>query len=152
MLKYIYITCGTISLVLGIIGIVTPGLPTTPFLLLTAFLYGKSSPKLYHKLVNHKITGAYINKVNKGLSIKARLISIGFMWLMISITIFLVFKNDLTMQIVMFVLGIIGTIAQIIILGKKNKQDSKPEEINHTEEDLNTENIDIKQKIVNLDS
>ncbi len=140
MLKYIYITCGTISLTLGIIGIVTPGLPTTPFILLSAYLYGKSSPKLYKKLVNHRVTGAYINRVSSGLSLKARLISIAFMWVMISITIIFVFKNNSTMQIVMFCLGIIGTIAQIIVLGKKNsskkeKQNLLPKEVSASEDD-----------------
>ncbi len=140
MLKYIYITCGTISLTLGIIGIVTPGLPTTPFILLSAYLYGKSSPKLYKKLVNHRVTGAYINRVSSGLSLKARLISIAFMWVMISITIIFVFKNNSTIQIVMFCLGIIGTIAQIIVLGKKNsskkeKQNLLPKEVSASEDD-----------------
>ena len=119
MLKYIYIIGGTISLILGLIGIVTPGLPTTPFILLTAFLYSKSSPRLYKKLVDHELTGAYIKRISNGLSLRARLFSITLMWIMISITVFVVFKYNSTMQIVMFGLGIIGTIAQIIVLGKK---------------------------------
>lgn len=125
MLKYIYIIGGSISLALGLIGIVTPGLPTTPFILLTAFLYGKSSPQLYKKLVEHELTGAYINRVSKGLSLKARLFSIALMWVMISFTAFVVFKNNFTMQIVMLGLGAIGTIAQIIVLGRRKSPDKK---------------------------
>lgn len=119
MLKYFYIITGTISLTLGLIGIVTPGLPTTPFLLLTAFLYAKGSPFLHKKLLENKITGGYINKVNKGLSVKARLFSIVFMWLMISFTVFVAFNNNRTMQFVMIGLGLIGTVAQFIFLRKR---------------------------------
>ncbi|MFO8055489.1 MAG: DUF454 family protein, partial [Bacteroidales bacterium] len=42
----LFIFLGTVSLFLGVLGIILPGLPTTPFLLLTAALYVKSSDKL----------------------------------------------------------------------------------------------------------
>lgn len=123
--KYIYIILGTISMSLGVIGIVTPGLPTTPFLLLTAFLYSKSSPRLHQKLLEHKVTGAYLNRVNGGLSLKARIFSIVFMWVMISTTVFMVFKEKPTMQYVMVGLGLIGTIAQLIVLRKRKPKEEK---------------------------
>lgn len=119
MLKYIYIILGTISMLLGLLGIITPGLPTTPFLLLTAFLYAKGSPRLHKKLVEHKITGAYINRVSGGLSLRARIFSIAFMWVMISFTAFFVFKENQTMKFVMLGLGCIGTVAQLIVLRKR---------------------------------
>lgn len=119
MIRYIYITLGLISLTLGILGIVTPGLPTTPFILLTAYLFSKSSPYLHKKLMDNKLTGGYIRRLNEGLSLKARLISISIMWAMIGITIFTAFKHNSTIQWIMVGLGIIGTVAQFIALRKK---------------------------------
>lgn len=75
--------------------------------------------------MDHKITGAYLNKVNSGLSLKARLFSIAFMWVMICITIFVVFKEKPTMQYVMAGLGLIGTIAQLIVLRKRKPKIEK---------------------------
>lgn len=142
MLKYIYITTGSISLSLGILGIVTPGIPTTPFLLLTAYLYAKSSPRLYQKLIDHKVTGKYIKRVNTGLSVKARIISIAIMWCMVCFTAFVIFGNE-TMRYVMLGLGGIGTIAQLIVLRKRKKaEEIKEEEI------VESENKELDDKIL----
>ena len=83
--NYILLILGTISLVLGIIGIFAPLLPTTPFLLLTAFLYLKSSPKAYAWLMRQKHLGSYIRNYqeNKMIPLKAKVISIMMMWVSI---------------------------------------------------------------------
>ena len=57
MKKIVLLTLGHICLVLGIIGAFLPILPTTPFLLLAAFLYSKSSDKLHTWIINHKYLG-----------------------------------------------------------------------------------------------
>ena len=51
LFKVILIALGTLSLCIGIIGIIVPGLPTTPFILLTAGLYINSSDRSYQKLI-----------------------------------------------------------------------------------------------------
>lgn len=84
-MKLLYTILGSISLALGIIGIFLPVLPTTPFLLLTATLYFRSSPKLYAWLIHHKKLGPYIQsfRENKALTLKTKMISIGLTWLTI---------------------------------------------------------------------
>lgn len=119
MKRYLYIFLGSLSLFLGFLGLITPGIPTTPFILLTAYLYARSSPSLYAKLQKNKITGACLRSVEEGLSWKMRLFSISFMWIMILVTAFLVFGSEDKMRYVMIGLGIIGTIAQLIALRKK---------------------------------
>ncbi|MDR2949180.1 MAG: YbaN family protein [Prevotella sp.] len=122
MKRYLYITLGLISLSLGLLGIVTPGLPTTPFILLTGVLFAKGSPRLHQKLLDNKLTGRYIRQVNNGFSLKGMAISIGMMWCMIFFTAFVVFVNNETMRFVMLGLGVVGTIAQLIVLRKKKKK------------------------------
>lgn len=60
-----YLALGWFFLVLGIIGIVVPLLPTTPFLLLTAICFSKGSEKTHYWLLNHKIFGPPINDWNR---------------------------------------------------------------------------------------
>ena len=81
-MKTICIILGTVSLVLGVIGIFVPLLPTTPFLLLTAALYFRGSPRLYQWLLNHKYFGPYIRnfRENKAIPLRAKVISLLLMW------------------------------------------------------------------------
>ena len=58
--RYLYMVVGTFFLVLGLIGIIIPVLPTTPFLLVTAACYSRGSARFYHWLMNHRYMGPYL--------------------------------------------------------------------------------------------
>ncbi len=105
-MKYVYIALGTLSLVLGVLGIFLPLLPTTPFLLLTATLYFKSSPKLYDWLLNHKYFGSYIRnyRENKAIPLRAKIISITLLWTTISYCIFFILPY-LWVKILLFLIA-----------------------------------------------
>lgn len=79
--KHFLVLLGIIFLILGTIGIVFPILPTTPFYLLSAYLFGKSSKKCHDFLLNNKICGKYIKDYSekKGITIKNKIISITFL-------------------------------------------------------------------------
>jgi len=117
LIKLIFIILGSLSLIIGIIGIIVPGLPTTPFLLITAGLYVRSSDRLYSKITSNKYIGRYISdyRNNGGLTHKSKFISISIMWVMIilSCTFFI---QDLATQVIIISLGITGTIVMGIIL------------------------------------
>lgn len=115
MLKPIYILLGTISLGFGIIGIIVPGLPTTPFLLLTAGLYLRSSEKLYNRLINSKHFGPYIKNFSGGMNKKTKVIALLIMWVMILVSAFL-FINNWTIRIILLSVGIIGSILMYYVV------------------------------------
>ncbi|MBN1599135.1 MAG: YbaN family protein [Bacteroidales bacterium] len=121
-MKAILIILGTTSLILGIIGIFIPGLPTTPFLLLTAGLYVRSSERLYNLLMQNKYLSTYINKwqKNKSLPLKTKLYAITLMWAMIlTSVIFLI--GSVYIKIVVTSVGFVGTIVMgFIIPNTKN--------------------------------
>jgi len=91
-LKILYIILGSISLVLGTLGIFLPLLPTTPFYLLTAWLYMQSSEKLYHKVMNNKYFGTIVRdfQEDKSISLKTKITVILMLWCTILISAFLV--------------------------------------------------------------
>ena len=82
-MKYLLIILGSICLVLGVIGIFLPLLPTTPFLLLTAALYVRSSDKLYQWLIRQKYLGNYIRnfREHRAIPLHAKILSISMVWI-----------------------------------------------------------------------
>jgi len=110
LVKTILIALGTLSLCIGIIGIIVPGLPTTPFILLTAGLYLRSSDNLYQKLVSNRIIGSYISnfRASKGMTKRAKILALGIMWLMIAISC-LFFITPLTLKLLVTAIGLTGS-------------------------------------------
>lgn len=89
-MKVLYSVTGTIALALGIIGIFVPLLPTTPFLLLSAALYFRSSPRLYAWLLHQKHLGPYIRNFReyRAIPLRAKIISISLIWITIGYCLF----------------------------------------------------------------
>lgn len=83
---------GLISLSLGIIGIFVPLLPTTPFLLLAAFLFARSSKKFHTLLMNNKYLGPYIKNYleHKAIPLKTKIYSLIFLWTTILYSVFFI--------------------------------------------------------------
>lgn len=80
--RYILMAIGTVALVMGVIGIFVPMWPTTPFLLLTAACYIRSSDRLYRWLLDHRHLGRYVRDFVSGNGIprKAKIASLIAMW------------------------------------------------------------------------
>jgi uncharacterized protein len=99
---------GTVSLVLGVIGIVLPILPTTPFLLLSAACYFKSSDRMYNWLIGHKWFGKYIKNYRdgKGIPLKTKIFAIAALWAAVLYSTFLVVSHILIAQIAMIIVAI----------------------------------------------
>ena len=67
---------------LGIVGIFLPLLPTTPFLLLAAACYVRSSPRLYRWLMTQRWTGEYIRdyREKRGLPLRTKILTVLILW------------------------------------------------------------------------
>lgn len=82
-MRILFLFIGILSLVLGVIGIFLPVLPTTPFLLLSATLFLRSSQKLYDWLLSHPYLGEYIHnfKEYKAIPLRVKIISVSLVWI-----------------------------------------------------------------------
>ena len=87
--KIIFVFFGVVSFSLGTVGIVIPGLPTTPFMILSSILFLNSSDKLYTWLTTHKKFGKYVLdfKKGKGITFKTKLYAQSMMLLTMSLSL-----------------------------------------------------------------
>ncbi|OLU17344.1 MULTISPECIES: YbaN family protein [unclassified Pseudomonas] len=92
LLRYCLLTIGWLSVALGVLGIFLPLLPTTPFLLLAAACFMRSSKRFYLWLVEHPQLGPWIRDylAGEGIPRKAKIYAISLMWLSIGISCVLV--------------------------------------------------------------
>lgn len=83
--RILYLAVGSVSLGLGILGIVVPVLPTTPFLLLSAACYARGSRRLHDRLLASRFLGSYIRnyREGRGIPLRTKLVTIGLLWLML---------------------------------------------------------------------
>ena len=110
-IRWLLIIAGTVCVGLGIIGIFLPVLPTTPFLLLAAACYGRSSQRLYGWLLYNKWFGKYIRNYlqRKGIPLKLKIWTISLLWLAIGTSaIFAV--ELLVVRVVLVIIAICVTV------------------------------------------
>jgi uncharacterized membrane protein YbaN (DUF454 family) len=60
MRRLLYLCLGFVSVALGVAGIVLPLLPTVPFMILAAYFFARSSPRLEARIVEHPRFGPHI--------------------------------------------------------------------------------------------
>ncbi len=114
-MRGLFFVCGTISLILGSIGIFLPVLPTTPFLLLSAFCYARSSKKMHKWLLENRFFGKYIyNYVHyKAIDKRTKICALIFLWCTLLISVY--FMNNIYIRILLFIVGVCVS-AHILIL------------------------------------
>ncbi len=112
-----WFTIGWITLVLGAIGVVLPLLPTTPFVILAAFAFGRSSPRLLFWLENNQTFGPIIAewRVNGAIAPRYKAMAIAMM--------LAAFTASVVMGVALLVLiiqGVCMLVAAIFILSRPN--------------------------------
>ncbi len=85
VVRILLIAGGTFFVALGIVGVFLPVLPTTPFLLLAAICYARSSERFYYWLLTNRWCGEYIRnyREGRGIPLKQKVLTIVLLWLTI---------------------------------------------------------------------
>jgi len=111
LIRWVLIIAGTFFVGLGVLGIVLPLLPTTPFFLLAAVCFAKSSKRFYTWLLNNKWFGNYIKNYQekKGVPLKVKILSISLLWITILFSVVFI-VHILLFRIILILIAIIVTI------------------------------------------
>ena len=119
--KILLITSGTFFIGVGLMGIFLPILPTTPFLLISAALYARSSTRFYNWLINNRIFGQYIKnyREGKGIPLRLKIMTITLLWITIGCSA--VFAIDILWVIIMLVIIAAGVTVHVIRIRPKKR-------------------------------
>ena len=123
--KRLLILAGTVFTAIGIVGILIPVLPTTPFLLLAAACYLRGSEKFYHWLLSNKLFSFYIRNYieGKGMPLKIKIFTLTLLWLSIGISIWIGTQN-LAIRIILALVAAGVTVHIITIKTRKTNKTS----------------------------
>ena len=114
------IVAGTFFLGLGILGIILPILPTTPFFLLSAACYSRGSERFYKWLMGNRWFGKYISnyRTGKGIPVKVKVGSITMLWFTISFSVFFIVTHPI-LRFILFIIAILVTMYLLLIKNTK---------------------------------
>ena len=103
------VAAGLVALGLGLIGIVLPGLPTTPFVLLAAACFARASPRLHGWLTTHRYLGPMVRdwEANRSLPLHVKWIAITMMGTMVLLSAWQ-FNGRPWLQGTVLALGLVG--------------------------------------------
>ncbi|MAS62059.1 MAG: hypothetical protein CMA34_00030 [Euryarchaeota archaeon] len=105
---------GFIIMSIGLVGIIVPGLPTTPLMILAAACYARSSQKFYDWIINNKMFGHHVKnyREGKGIPRKSKPIILGTMWVFVLFAVLVAIPDSAPQvsKITTLVLALIGTI------------------------------------------
>ena len=120
--RFLLMVAGSLALGLGLLGIPLPLLPTTPFLLLSAYCYARSSERFYYWLINHRYLGEHIRNYrdHRGTTAQVKKGSIALLWITISISaIFAVTLTWVRLLLLAIAIGVTIHISSLKTLPKK---------------------------------
>lgn len=109
LLRWLLIAAGFISLTLGLLGVLLPGLPTTPFVLLAGACFLKASPALHSWLSQNRWAGPMLRdwEQHRSLPKRTKRIALGTMVLTISMSLWIL-QGNFNLQLVVLVAALIG--------------------------------------------
>jgi len=82
LVRILLLIAGWFFISLAIVGVILPLVPTSPFLLVAAACFFRSSPRFYHWLMNNKFIGKYIRdyQEKKGIPLNVKILALIFLW------------------------------------------------------------------------
>ena len=124
MKRLVYIILGLLCVGLGALGVVVPGLPTTPFLLLASWLFYRSSPRLQEWLLQSWL-GTYIRsyRCRGGMTVAQKAGACGIMVAMVLLSTFVFIPKGSVARIIVPIIGAIGVLTVIFAVPNAKEEE-----------------------------
>ena len=122
--RRLLVIAGTVFTGVGILGILVPILPTTPFLLLAAACFVRSSQRFYNWLLNNRLLGIYISSYvqGKGMPHRVKVFTVVLLWTTIGLSMWLA-TQDVVIRVILVLVAVGVTIHIILIKNYAKKKE-----------------------------
>jgi len=107
--KALLVAAGSLCIVLAVLGVFLPLLPTTPFLLLASACYVRSSERLHRWLMGNRVLGTYIRNFQerRGIPLRAKVVTVALLWLSL---LYSIYRLDfLLLESMLLVMGLVSS-------------------------------------------
>ena len=118
--RILLLVCGFLFTFLAFLGALLPLLPTTPFLIVAAACFFRSSVRFYNWIMFNRLFGHYLQdyQSGRGIAVHVKITALAFMWISTLVSIF-VFVPWLWLKIVLLVISTAVTIHVLMIRTKR---------------------------------
>ena len=108
MMKLALNLIGGIAVVLAILGVFLPLLPTTPFLLLASACFARGSTRLHSWLVNNRLFGQYLRNYEqgRGIPLRGKVVALAMLWASLGYSAFAVGSAALVALLISIAVGV----------------------------------------------
>jgi uncharacterized membrane protein YbaN (DUF454 family) len=119
--RAMYLAAGSLSLALGIVGIVLPVLPTTPFLILAAWCYARGSERCYRWLLTNRVFGRHLSDYLCGRGVSWRVKAGALVLLWVAIALSAVFAVESLWARVLLVVVAVGVSVHVVLIKRRGR-------------------------------
>ncbi|MFP4545935.1 MAG: YbaN family protein [Methanomassiliicoccales archaeon] len=118
IVRSLYVMAGSISLAVGVVGIVVPLLPTTPFLLLAAACYARGSKRLERWMNESPLIGPYLQNYRRERAMcpRSKAVTLLLLWIGMGLTILLMVDGELIRWLLLIIA--VAVSLHILTLGR----------------------------------
>lgn len=109
LIRAVLVVTGMLAVSLGLLGVFLPLLPTTPFLLLAAACFSRSSERLNRRLLNNRLLGDYIRnyRAGNGMVMQAKIVTLTLLWLSIGYSVLFLPHGPAVKVILLLIAGFV---------------------------------------------
>jgi len=128
--KFLLNIIGGLAVVLAILGIFLPLLPTTPFLLLASACFVRGSERLHRWLRNNRLFGEYLRNIEdkKGIPLKGKVMTLLLLWVSLGYSIYIVGPLVLKLMLAAIGIGVTTLILRMKTLHSTAQERVRPEQ------------------------
>ena len=128
--RALWIALGLLLVGLGLLGVVLPGLPTTPFLILAASCFLRSSQTLYDRLLANRVFGPTIRdfREGRGIAREVKVVALGTLWFFVAFALFWGIPERLgAVKLAVLAAALVGTL-YLVRLPTREQPRAEPDE------------------------